>query len=61
MFKQHVKTAQTPKAAVGQRVIINKLLQHSDSRWRGTNPEDGSRDGFKACGKIIFCTKVLIC
>lgn len=40
MLKQHAKTTQTPKAVVGQRVIINKLLQHSDNCWRGTNPED---------------------
>jgi len=32
MLKQRVKTAQTPKAAVGQRVIINKPLQHSDNQ-----------------------------
>jgi len=29
---QRAKTAQTPKAAVGQRVIINKPLQHSNNR-----------------------------
>lgn len=32
MLKQRAKTAQTPKTAVGQRVIINKPLQHSDNR-----------------------------
>lgn len=58
MLEQRAKTAQTPKAAVGQLVIINKSLQHSDNRrWRYLG------DGFKTGGKtgpIIFC-KVLIC
>lgn len=34
MLEQHAKTAQTPKAAVGQHVIINKSLRYSDNRWR---------------------------